>query len=347
MSSQNTNTPGAGSTSRTDTASASERTSPSTAITRQQGGAIVLAVVAAIIAGAVVATMLFGVVGTSSSDNPDGAVAVVSIEGPIMEPIGEDLEDELREIRANDSIDAVVLKMDTPGGQPAPTERMYMSIQRTSEQMPVVASVQEMSASAGYYMMLPAEDIYVLPTSVVGSVGLAAGAPQASPPAEGPSGPDKRGSNVIHDWAQQETLGDIFIESVMEQRGDRIELDREGVSTAQVFTGVESVENGFADEVGSLDAAVQDAADRADLEEYTIVEREVGGAMAVPLLAQTDYGMVAIHDENPTIADVEPLNFAMVYEPAVPHITELEAVASPDLEDLADDVAEEAGGEVP
>lgn len=347
MSSQSANKSEQGPASGSASTAASDTTNPPATITRHQGGAIVLAVVAAIIAGAVVATLLFGVVGSSGSDNPDGTVAVVSIEGPIMEPIGQDLEDELREIRADDSVDAVVLKMDTPGGQPAPTERMYMSIQRTNEQMPVVASVQEMSASAGYYMMLPAEDIYVLPTSIVGSVGLAAGAPQAGPPAEGPSGPDKRGSNVIQDWGQLETLGDIFIETVVEQRGDRIELDREGISTAQVFTGVEGVENGFADEIGSLDDAIEDAADRADLEEYAIVEREVGGETAVPIIAQTEYGMVAIHDENPSIVDVEPVNYAMVYEPAVPHIDELEAVASPEVDELLEEVAEEEGGEEP
>lgn len=306
----------------------------------QQYAVIVLAAVAAIIVGTVVASLLFGMPGSTADTEADGTVAVVSIEGPIMEPIGEDLENELREIRADDSIDAVVLKMDTPGGSPAPTERMYMSIQRTSEEMPVVASVQEMSASAGYYMMLPADDIYVLPTSIVGSVGLNAGAPTPMPPAEGPSGPDKRGSNVIHDWAYLETLGDIFLETVMEQRGDRIELEREEVATAQIFTGVTSVENGYADQIGSLDDAVADAADRAELDEYDIEQRDVGTGGGLPIFAQTDHGLVAIYDENPTIADVEVVHYAMVYEPAVPHIEELEAVASPDIEALVEEVVE-------
>lgn len=306
---------------------------------RRRTGIVVAAAVGGAVVGVVVASLLFGVPG--GVGGTDGTVAVVTIEGPIVEPIGEDLESELREVRADDSIDAVVLKMDTPGGTPAPTERMYMSIQRTGEEMPVLASVQGMSASAGYYMMLPAEEIYVLPTSSVGSVGLAAGAPEPSPPVEGPSGPDKRGSNVIHDWARQETLGDVFVETVMEQRGDRIELDREGVSTARLFTGVDSVDNGFADEVGALEDAVADAADRAGLEEYTVVERQVGGSQGMPILAQTDHGMVAIYDENPSIADVEPLEYAWVYEPAVPHLDELEAVSSPETEELLEAAVEE------
>lgn len=337
MSSQDSNTPDQGTGG-----SSGAGTSPSLTPRRRQYGVLVLAAVAAVILGVVVGSVLFGFAGGSASDGGDGTVAVVSIEGSIMEPLGQNLEDELRDIRANDSIDAVVLKMDTPGGSPAPTERMYMSIQRTNEQMPVLASVQEMSASAGYYMMAPAEEIYVLPTSQIGSVGLAAGAPGPSPPVEGPSGPDKRGSNVIHDWAQQEALGDVFIETVMEQRGDRIELDREGVATADVFIGVNSVENGIADEIGSLDDAVEDAAQRAGLDDYTIAERQVGGAMGIPIFAQTDHGLVAIYDENPSITDVEPVDRAWVYEPAIPHLDELQEVSSPDLEEVIEESVAEA-----
>ncbi|MGM0718712.1 MAG: S49 family peptidase [Halobacteriota archaeon] len=321
-----------------DAADSTEDSAPeesSTAVrTYRRDYVVVVAAFVAVVVGVLVAVTVFGAgLGTADGDT-DGTVAVVTIEGTIAEPIGEDLESELREIRRNDSIDAVVLEMNTPGGSPAPTERIYMSIQRTAEEMPVLASVQGMSASAGYYMMLPSDRIYVLPTSAVGSVGLAASAPQPTPPQRGPSGPDKRGSNVVNDWVQTETIGDIFIETVMEQRGDRLELDREGVSTARVFTGVKSVENGFADEIGSLDDAVADAAERAGLDEYTVAERDVGGTQTIPLLARTEHGIVAIYDENPSLADVEPVRHPMVYGPAVPHIDELEAVASPDLEEL-------------
>ena len=304
---------------------------------------VVLAVVAAVIAGVFVVVALSGAGITGSGDSADGTVAVVSIEGPIVQPIGEQLESELGDIRANDSIDAVVLEMNTPGGSPAPTERMYLSIQRTAQEMPLHASVQGLSASAGYYMMMPAEKIYVLPTSLVGSVGLAAAEPAATPPVEGPSGPNKRGSNVINDLATQETVANVFIETVIEQRGDRIELSREEISTAKVFLGVDSVENGFADEIGSLDDAVADAASQAGLDDYRTVEREVSALDGIPFFAQTEHGLVAIYDENPSLADVEPIDNAMVYEPAIPHVEELEAVSASDIPESDD----ESGGDQP
>lgn len=312
--------------------------SPPAGTTGRQYVVVVLAVVAAVIAGMFAAALVFGVAG---SDEPDGTVAVVSVEGPILEPVGADVEEELREIRANESIDAVVLQFDTPGGAPDSAERSYMAIQRTNEEMPTLSYVQGLSASAGYYMMLPTEDIYMLPTSVTGSVGVNAFAPQATPPVEGPTGPDKVGSNVIHDWATIQTLDNIFLETVMEQRGDRIQLTKEEVSTAQTFLGVDAVENGFADEIGSLEVAIDDAADRADLEAYDVVEREVGATDGIPLLAQTDHGMVAVYDEEPSIADIEFLEYGMVYESAVPHIDELESVASDDVDRLAEERAEQ------
>ena len=312
---------GAGAEHRSGAGSSSTR-----ATDRAQSGVLVVAAIAAVVTGLLVGAAVFGA--TASDDSVDGTVAVVSIEGPIVEPIGAQLEDELTAIRANESIDAVVLEMNTPGGAPAPTERMYMSIQRTAEEMPVLASVQGMSASAGYYMMLPAERIYVLPTSLVGSVGLAASEPRSTPPVEGPSGPNKRGSNVINDLATQETVANVFIETVIEQRGDRIELSREEISTAKVFLGVDSVENGFADEIGSLDDAVADAASQAGLDDYRTVEREVSALDGIPFFAQTEHGLVAIYDENPSLADVEPIDNAMVYEPAIPHVEELEAVSA-------------------
>lgn len=320
---------------------------PSTGTTgSDQTVILVIAVFAAVIAGIFVVAALSGAGITGSDSSADGTVAVVSIEGPIVQPIGDQLESELSEIRANDSIDAVVLEMNTPGGAPAPTERMYLSIQRTSEQMPLHASVQGLSASAGYYMMMPAEKIYVLPTSQVGSVGLAASEPRPAPPVEGPSGPNKRGSNVINDLATQETLANVFIETVVEQRGDRIELSREEISTAKVFLGVNSVENGFADEIGSLDDAVADAADEAGLDDYRTVEREVSPAGGLPIFARTDHGLVAIYDENPSLADVKPFDTAMVYEPAIPHISELDAVSASDVPERTT-TDTESGGDQP
>jgi len=316
----------------------SATTDPSGLSDRQQYALLAVVALVAVVVGVLVAPALSSSLsGNTDEGPPENAVAVVQIEGAITEPIGRNLEDELRQIRTNDSIEAVVLEMDTPGGAPGPTERMYKAIQRTNAEMPVLASVQSLSASAGYYMMLPAEDIYVLPTSQVGSVGLNAPAPRQTPPIEGPSGPDKAGGNAIQAWAQQQQLADVFIETVMEQRGDRIELSREQVAHADVYLGVKAVENGFADEIGSLDDAIFDAADRANLEEYEVVRRDVTPELdRPPLFVQTDDSLVAVYDEDPGYGDVEPVERALVYWPAIPEYDTLDQFIESDR-DLARD----------
>lgn len=301
----------------------------------------IMALMLGLLVGPTVAGLFDG--NNTTGTAPDEAVAVVSVEGQVNQPLAESLEAELRDVRANDSIEAVVVSIDTPGGAPAASERMYSAIQQTNEEMPVIASVGQVSASGGYYAMLGAEDIYVHPTSITGSVGLAARAPVQTPPIEGPSGPDKRGSNEIQAWAQQELLAQVFIESVMQERGDRIELSREEVATADVFLGVRAVENGFADEIGSLELAIEDAAERAGLDEYTVAEREANGSSA-PIIIQTDSGLVAVQDENPGYDDIEPVPAAMIYEPAVPHIDTVQQFVEGDV-DLS--AAETEGGDQP
>lgn len=266
-----------------------------------------------------------------ATSDPDDTVAVVEIEGPVTGALADDVEDELTEVRNNGSVGAVVLKMETSGGAPVASERMYKSVQRTSSEMPVIASVQDISASGGYYAMAPADDIYVLPSSQVGSIGLNAQAPQPSPPTEGPSGPDKVGSNTLQDWAQQQTLADAFVESMMRERGDEFEIPREEVAHADVYLGTEAVDNGFADEIASLDDAVHDAADRAGLDTYQVDTRETGFDGGIPFLIRTDQNVFAVYANDPGYADVEPLGVAYVHENAVPHIETIERFSTTDL----------------
>jgi len=285
---------------------------------------LAVVVLAAALVGVVLSPVVYNV-----AAEPDDTVAVVEIDANfINSAVADDVEAELSEARQNDSVKAVVLKMDTPGGAPAASERMYMAVKRTQEEMPVVASVQGISASGGYYTMASAESIYVLPTSITGSVGLAAGAPQASGPVRGPSGPDKRGGNVIQGWATLDTVTDSFVSTVMTEREDRLEVPREEVSKAKTYVGVRAVENGFADEVGALDDAVADAADRAGLEDYQVVTRETGPESRFPFLVRTDDRILAVYDDNPSYGEIEPVRYPMVDRSAIPHVETIDRVST-------------------
>ncbi|PSQ56466.1 S49 family peptidase [Halobacteriales archaeon SW_8_68_21] len=297
---------------------------PSTALTsRQQVAAVVLA---AALVGVVLAPGVY-----AATNDPNDTVAVVEIEGPVTTALADDVESELADIRANDSVGAVVLKLDTPGGAPVASERMYKAVQRTSKDMTVIASVQSISASGGYYAMAPADEIYVLPTSTVGSIGLNAPAPGTTSTPLGPSGPDKAGSNPTQAWAEQKTLADTFIDAMMAERGEKFEMPREEVAKADVYLGTEAVQNGFADEIGSLNEAIHAAATEEELGEYTVDTRETGETFRIPFLVRTDAGIVAIHANDPGYADVKPMPATFVYWPAVPHVDTIERFSETDL----------------
>jgi len=208
---------------------------------------------------------------------------------------------------------------------------MYKAVQRTSRDMTVIASVQSISASGGYYAMAPADEIYVLPTSVVGSIGLAAPAPRTSSPTLGPSGPDKRGANEIQTWAQQQTLADTFVSAMMAERGDEFQLPREEVAKADVYLGTEAVENGFADEIGSLNEAVHAAATAENLGEYRVDTRETGPDSAFPILLRTDTQVVAVYANDPGYGDVKPMGLSYVHAEAVPHVDTVERFSASDV----------------
>jgi len=311
---------------------------PSTALTSRQQLAVV--VLAAAVVGVVLAPSVY-----AATNDPNDTVAVVEIEGPVNAALADDVESELADIRANESVGAVVLKLDTPGGAPVASERMYKAVQRTSEQMTVIASVQSVSASGGYYAMAPADEIYVLPTSTVGSIGLNAPAPQTASPVEGPSGPDKAGGNEIQGWAEQQTLADTFIDAMMAERGEEFELPREEVAKADVYLGTEAVANGYADEIGSLNEAVHAAATEENLGEYEVDTRETGPDNGLPILLRTDTQVVAVHANDPGYADVEPMGLTYVHLDSVPHVDTVERFSESDLDVDGGSAAGEASNE--
>ena len=237
--------------------------------TDRKTAAYVVAVVAAIVVSAVLAPVAW-----DYGTQPDGNVAVVSISGFVSATSVDAVAEDLEEARENESIDAVVLEVDSPGGGAAASERLYMAVQRTAQEMPVVASVQSMGASGAYYGMLPAERIYVTPASMVGSVGVRGTIPAPASNTEIRSGPDKASGTMDQRRRQIETLQRAFVGTVMKQRGDDLDLSREEVAHAKVYTGARAVDNGMADRIGPLAEAVDAAASMAGLSDYGVVEKE-------------------------------------------------------------------------
>jgi protease-4 len=252
-----------------------------------------LALAAAVLVSAVLAPVAYG----AMQDSTDQSVAVVQLSGGISAYSVDQTIQDLREVRRNDSVGAVVLEVNSPGGGVAASERLYLAVQKTAEAKPVVASVQQMGASGGYMAMLPAERIYTLPSGIVGSVGVYATTTPPFPDSYVRSGPDKATRSTEQTRRQVELLQERFLDTVFKHREGRLELSRAELAHGKAYVGTRAVSNGVADEVGTLRDAVDYAAQEAGLEEYAIHRKEPPARRGVILLGQGENRTVVL-DEN-------------------------------------------------
>ncbi|WP_299331545.1 S49 family peptidase [Haloplanus sp.] len=231
-----------------------------------------------VVIGVVVGLALAPVAWNATSS--DGTVAVVPVAGAIDGGTAAGVTSMLQQARSDPDVEAVVLLVNSGGGGAAASEEMYLQTKRTAGEMPLVTSVDAAAASGAYYTIAPSDHIYAKPSSTVGSVGVLATTPQALEPTglvstTGPNkltGGDEREFNYI-----LESLGNAFIGAVFEQRGDRLELSQSEVEQARIYSGTQAVQNGMADSIGGRQAAVEHAAEEADLDNYDVRVMRPGG----------------------------------------------------------------------
>ena len=101
-----------------------------------------------------------------------GNIAVVDINGVILS--ADTTVDQLRKYDEDDSIKAIILHINSPGGAAAPSQEIYHEVLRirNEKKKPIVASVQSVGASGAYYIASGATKIYANQASVVGSIGV-------------------------------------------------------------------------------------------------------------------------------------------------------------------------------
>lgn len=99
--------------------------------------------------------------GASSYDSPQGQVA------------GSDtIVEYLRKARADSSVKAIVLRIDSPGGSAIASDVIWREVLLTREVKPVIASMSDVAASGGYYVAMPAHAIVAEPATLTGSIGV-------------------------------------------------------------------------------------------------------------------------------------------------------------------------------
>ena len=216
-------------------------------------------------------------------------VAIVRIEGPIMD--SKTAIEEIRDYARNQSIRAIVLRVDSPGGAVAPAQEIYEEVRKAVSKKKVVVSMGSLAASGGYYISAPASRILANPGTLTGSLGVIMEIPNI----EGlmgklgvkaeviKSGRHKDIASVFRGIGKEErgilqgVLDDVheqFIKAVAEGRKMSLENVKE-LADGRIFTGRQAVEVGLVDELGNLEDAVNVAAKLAGIKgEPEVVDKK-------------------------------------------------------------------------
>ncbi len=233
-------------------------------------------------------------------------VAVLFAEGEIVDGNGgkgqmggDKIAEELRKIRENDDVKAVVLRVNSPGGSGLASEVMWREIQKVKQTgKPVVVSMGNLAASGGYYISCSADYIFAQPTTLTGSIGVFGMFPNLQglvtdkigltvdtvcTNAHADFGSTMRPvTEMEYNYVQQsiEDFYDTFLTRVFDGRkgkgaeghvlSEKALVD--SIGQGRVWAGADAIEIGLVDELGSLNDAVKKAVELANIPDYKIVE---------------------------------------------------------------------------
>lgn len=189
----------------------------------------------------------------------------------------------IRTARERRGVQAMIIRIDSPGGLAPAADAMLREIEITAETMPVIISMGDIAASGGYWIATGGEHIVAESTTLTGSIGVFSMFFDVSAPLEDrlglsfdtvESGPSADMFSGYRDWtraerASVERFTDItyqaFLEKVAAARGMTTDEVHE-LARGRVWTGTDAVDAGLVDELGGLDVAIQRAVEAAELD---------------------------------------------------------------------------------
>ncbi len=231
---------------------------------------------------------------TSSSRN---RVAVVYAVGDIVSGEGSDsqigserISRELRRVRQDERVKAVVLRVNSPGGSALASDVIWREVDLLREEKPIVVSMGDVAASGGYYISAAADSIFAQPNTITGSIGVFGLIPNMQGLMNDKLGLSfdevKTGEyadfliNVDRPLSGEEEailqrsvnrVYDTFMKRVADGRDISVQ-QVDSIGQGRVWTGEQALAIGLVDRLASLDEAVEAAAAMAKLEDYRLVQ---------------------------------------------------------------------------
>jgi protease-4 len=200
-------------------------------------------------------------------------VGVISVSGMISD--SESTIEQLKKFAKDDSVKAIVLRINSPGGGVAPSQEIYEEVKKARAKKPILASLGALAASGGYYIACATQRVYANPGTITGSIGVIMPFMNVKDLVEKlgvkgmtvKSGAFKDMGSPLRDMTpgERELLQGVvdnvhlqFVNAVADGRN----LDREDVlriADGRIFTGEQAKGLGLVDVLGNLEDAISDA----------------------------------------------------------------------------------------
>ncbi|UCC21853.1 MAG: signal peptide peptidase SppA [Planctomycetota bacterium] len=235
-------------------------------------------------------------------------IAVIKLEGIIDGTQANGLYQQMKVARKDERVKGLIIRVNSPGGTISGSDQIYNEIlkYRQEEEKPVVAFMQGVAASGGYYTSVACEKIIAEPTTITGSVGVMAGHFVLQELLENKLGiqPVVFKSGEKKDWPspfeavtdeqrqyiEEKLIGPAynrFVQVVADGRGELTLTDVERLADGSIYSVQEALDEKLIDEIGYLDEAIELVKSLAGVEEAMVVEYEKPFSLAGFLGAQT------------------------------------------------------------
>jgi len=230
--------------------------------------------------------------------NASERIAIIYAQGEIIYGEGNEttigqiaIGNALREAREDSSVQAIVLRINSPGGSALASELIWREIELTKPRKPVIVSMGDLAASGGYYIACNADKIFAEPNTITGSIGVFGTVPNLHQLAENLGiNAEQVGTNknsveysIFEPMTDEqralikegiEDIYSLFTQRVADGRG-MTQAAVDSIAQGRVWTGNDALKIGLVDEIGGLDMALKAAADAASLSNYEIIELPV------------------------------------------------------------------------
>ncbi len=276
-------------------------------------------------------------------------IAVVYAEGEVQTGKGYDvgvystnMVKALDEAANDDDVQAIVLRVNSPGGAVLASEAITDAVVRAKEKKPLIVSMGDLAASAGYEISCYADYIVAQPTTITGSIGVFAMLPEIGTMLKNKIGltfdtvNTNRNSSALSVMRplstesralMQKNVEDfykVFIGRVAEGRGLDVNYV-DSIARGRVWTGRDALALGLVDTLGGIDVALAIAAERAGITKYSVkVYPEAPSTLMemfnmtdedarAKVLLPTQYGKYRFFSDIEKLCDSDPLQARLPY----------------------------------